>query len=94
MGIYHTGQRFERTWHQDLRDPNLIFVPHPGPPTEQLAGINPASGGNISASAENTSASAVNSTTIDIPPSPTIVGPSSLIASPITSETNGTNSTG
>lgn len=46
-----------------------------------------------SASAENTSALAVNSTIIGIPPSPTIVGPSSLVASPITSEATGTNST-
>jgi hypothetical protein len=49
-----------------------------------LAQIDPA--GNISAPA-------VNSTTIGIPESPTIVGPSSLVASPITSEATGTNST-
>jgi len=49
-----------------------------------LAQIDPAG---------NTSAPAVNSTTIGIPESPTIVGPSSLVASPITSEANGTNST-
>jgi hypothetical protein len=56
-----------------------------------LAQIDPT--GNISAPAGNTSAPAVNSTTIGIPESPTIVGPSSLVASPITSEANGTNST-
>ena len=56
------------------------------PPAEQPVGVNPASAGNISAPA-------VNSTTIGIPESPTIVGPSSLVASPITSEANGTNST-
>ncbi|MFZ0203746.1 MAG: hypothetical protein WBM37_00640 [Nitrososphaeraceae archaeon] len=56
-----------------------------------LAQIDPA--GNISAPTGNTSAPAVNSTTIGIPESPTIVGPSSLVASPITSEANGTNST-
>jgi hypothetical protein len=56
-----------------------------------LAQIDPA--GNISAPTGNISAPAVNSTTIGIPESPTIVGPSSLVASPITSEANGTNST-
>ena len=55
------------------------------PPAEQPVGVNAASG--------NVSAPAVNSTTIGIPESPTIVGPSSLVASPITSEANGTNST-
>jgi hypothetical protein len=56
------------------------------PPTEQPVGVNPASAGNISTPA-------VNSTTIGIPESPTVVGPSSFVASPITSEANGTNST-
>jgi hypothetical protein len=56
------------------------------PPAEQPVAVNPASAGNISAPT-------VNSTTIGIPESPTIVGPSSLVASPITSEANGTNST-
>jgi hypothetical protein len=56
-----------------------------------LAQIDPA--GNISAPTGNISAPAVNSTTIGIPESPTIVGPSSLVASPITSEATGTNST-
>ncbi|HEY6405390.1 MAG TPA: hypothetical protein VIX38_04880 [Nitrososphaeraceae archaeon] len=56
-----------------------------------LAQIDPAE--NNSAPAENISAPAVNSTTIGIPESPTIVGPSSLVASPITSEATGTNST-
>lgn len=64
------------------------------PPTKQPVAVNPASAGNISAPAGNISApAAVNSTTIGIPESPTIVGPSSLVASPITSEANGTNST-
>jgi hypothetical protein len=70
-------------------------------PAEQPVAVNPASTGNISAgnisagniSAGNISAPAVNSTTIGIPESPTIVGPSSLVASPITSEENGTSST-
>ena len=62
------------------------------PPAEQPVGVNPASG-NTSAPAGNTSAPAVNSTTIGIPESPTVVGPSSFVASPITSEANGTNST-
>jgi hypothetical protein len=62
------------------------------PPAEQPVGVNAASG-NVSAPAGNVSAPAVNSTTIGIPESPTIVGPSSLVASPITSEANGTNST-
>jgi hypothetical protein len=72
------------------------------PPAEQPAGVHPASGdiapaGNTSAgniSAGNISGPAVNSTTIGIPESPAIVGPSSYVASPITSEANGTNSTG
>lgn len=67
------------------------------PPAEQPAGVHPASGGITPAgniSAGNISGPAVNSTTIGIPESPTIVGPSSYVASPITSEANGTNSTG
>ena len=63
------------------------------PPTEQPVGVNPASAVNISTPAVNISAPTVNSTTIGIPESPTIVGPSSFVASPITSEANGTNST-
>lgn len=69
------------------------------PPTEQQVGVNPGSAGNISAPAVNStttgniSAPAVNSTTIGIPQGPTVVGPSSFVASPITSEANGTNST-
>jgi hypothetical protein len=66
---------------------------------EQPVAVNPASAGNISAPTVNISAPTVNisaptvnSTTIGIPESPTIVGPSSLVASPITSEANGTNS--
>jgi hypothetical protein len=67
------------------------------PPAEQPAGVHPASGniapaGNTSGG--NISGPAVNSTTIGIPESPTIVGPSSYVASPITSEANGANSTG
>lgn len=62
------------------------------PPAEKPAGVNPASAGNISAPGGNTSAP-VNSTTIGIPQGPTVVGPSSFVASPITSEANGTNST-
>jgi hypothetical protein len=62
------------------------------PPAEQPAGVHPASGGITPAG--NISGPAVNSTTIGIPESPTIVGPSSYVASPITSEANGTNSTG
>jgi hypothetical protein len=57
------------------------------------AGNISAPTGNTSAPTGNTSAPAVNSTTIGIPESPTIVGPSSLVASPITSEATGTNST-
>jgi hypothetical protein len=72
------------------------------PPAEQPAAVHPASGniapaGNSSAgniSAGNISGPAVNSTTIGIPESPAIVGPSNYVASPITSEANGTNSTG
>lgn len=61
-------------------------------PAEQPVAVNPASTGNISAPG-NISEPAVNSTTIEIPESPTIVGPSSVVASPITSEENGTSST-
>ena len=67
-------------------------------PAEQPAWVRPASAGNIGvpeniSTPENISAPAVNSTTVGIPEGPTVVGPSSFVASPITSEANGTNST-